>query len=101
MTVYLLHLSDPMPQGDDPRTGKPRAAQHYIGFTTHLTKRLEHHRSGNGSKMLRAAGERGIEFEVAQVWKGADRNFERRLHNQKNSPRLCPICKQKRKEVKL
>lgn len=31
-------------------------------------------------------------FRVARTWRG-DRNFERRLKNRKNAPRLCPICR--------
>lgn len=96
MTVYLLHLNQPMPQGDDPRTGKPRAASHYIGFASHLESRLEHHANGTGANMLRHAKNRGITWQVARVWEEGDRTFERKLHNTKNSPRLCPICNPKK-----
>lgn len=90
--VYLLHLSAPMPQGDDPRTGKPRAATHYIGWAKDLDARLEHHRNGTGANILRHARERGITFTLARTWPGKDRAFERKLHNRKESPRICPIC---------
>lgn len=93
MTCYLLHLDAPMSQGSDPRTGKERAATHYLGQTDDLETRLERHRNGQGSKMLRAAKQRGIGFQLARVWEGADRHFERRLHNRKDSPRMCPICR--------
>lgn len=34
----------------------------------------------------------GLNWELARVWSNADRNFERRLKNEKNTPRFCPIC---------
>jgi hypothetical protein len=38
---------------------------------------------------------KGIRFVVARLWIGGDRTLERRLKNQKNGPRLCPICQKK------
>jgi hypothetical protein len=39
-----------------------------------------------------AVAEAGIAYQVARVWKGADRTFERRIHNRKHSAQLCPLC---------
>lgn len=92
MTVYLVHLDEPMSQGPDPRTGKPRAARHYVGFAEDVEERFDEHVNGRGSRMLQVAVERGITLRLARVWPQGDRNFERLLHRQNNSPRLCPYC---------
>jgi len=92
MAVYLLHLDQPLDQGPDPRTGKPRAAAHYIGFAAHLDQRLAHHAAGTGANMLRVARERGITWRLARQWPDADRKFERRLKNTRTARRYCPIC---------
>lgn len=72
-------------------------AKHYIGFTQfdNVDNRLEKHRKGTGSRLLRAVNLAGIDYEVVRVWPGGDRNFERKLKNQKNSSRLCPCCNEK------
>ncbi len=80
-TVYLLHFNRPYCH-----------ASHYVGFSQNLPARLEHHRNGTGARLTAAASEAGIEYEVARQWDGKDRAFERRLHNQKHSARLCPKC---------
>lgn len=70
-------------------------SQHYIGYSENghtLKKRIEHHQNGNGAKLLRAVSKAGIPFEIVRVWKDGDRNFERKLKNQKNAKRFCPIC---------
>ena len=101
--VYLLHFSRAIgkPQssaqregnGLEPREGDYHAhAQHYIGFTTNLEKRLATHRAGWGGHLCRVAVKRGIEIELARVWEGASRGWEARLKRHKNAPRLCPIC---------
>jgi len=92
MCCYLLHLDEPISQGPDPRTGIPRAAKHYLGFSADVPSRLEDHRAGKGARLLEVAKQRGIGFKLVRVWPDTDRNFERRLHNRKSSPRLCPLC---------
>ena len=70
-------------------------ARHYIGYTKNartMAKRLAYHKAGQGSKLMRAVSMAGIEFKVVRLWHKADRLFERALHNQHNSKRLCPIC---------
>ena len=80
--IYLLHFSRPF-----------KHATHYIGFTSKdLEGRLAYHSAGKGSKLLKAVAEAGISWTVARTWPGG-RNEERRLKNQKNAPRLCPICR--------
>ena len=82
-TVYLIHFEKPI-----------KHASHYIGFTSKddINERFEHHKKGQGSRLLRAANNLGIDYKIVRVWNNVDRNFERWLKNKKNSPRLCPIC---------
>lgn len=85
-TVYLIHMDS-----------KIHHAQHYIGWSKHLKKRIAHHRKGTGAKLLAAAVERGINFDVARTWKNADGHFERKLKNRKKARLLCPTCRQENK----
>ena len=81
-TVYLLHFKEPHYH-----------AQHYCGWTQHLSSRIKKHRKGiSGVALMKAIKEAGIGFKVAKLWRDKDRFFERRLKNLHNSPRLCPIC---------
>jgi predicted GIY-YIG superfamily endonuclease len=79
--VYLIHLEQPL-----------HHAQHYIGFTNNINRRLLQHWRGKGSPLLRAARAAGIHFDIAFVWYGGTRLLERRLKNRKKARRLCPIC---------
>lgn len=83
--VYLIHFDE-----------KLAHAQHYIGFADiPVRRRLDRHRSGNGSKLIRAVLANGIEIRLARVWSGpeVDRVFERGLKNRRNARKLCPICR--------
>lgn len=85
--VYLIHFDRPY-----------KHARHYIGFTDNLIKREHAHQcTADGAKLLQVVRSAGIPFEVVRTWDG-DRNFERKLKNQKNASRLCPICRSKQKE---
>jgi len=80
-TVYLLHFSSPY-----------KRARHYLGWTMHnLEFRLAHHANGTGAGLTRAAAAAGITWQVTRTWV-ADHDFERRLHDQHNNARLCPVC---------
>lgn len=83
--VYLLHFSRPI---SDKHT-----CQHYLGYTRSLRKRITEHKAGLGARLTQVALERGIEFEVVRIWTGGTRQLERQLKNQKNAPRLCPVCR--------
>jgi len=55
------------------------------------------HKSSTGARLLAEANRRGIRYEVVRTWRGGQqvndaRALERKLKNQKNSPRLCPVC---------
>lgn len=91
-TVYLLHFDQTLSQGPDPRTGKPRAAGHYIGSTDDLVGRMLQHSDGHGARIVQALIQRGGDFVLARQWEGVDRKFERHLKRRKEAPRLCPKC---------
>lgn len=81
-SVYLIHFDVPYEH-----------AKHYIGYTPYsVESRFEKHKAGKGARLLQVLNEKGIDYKIAKVWENEDRNFERRLKNQKNAPRLCPIC---------
>ena len=82
--VYVLHLHPPF-----------RHARHYIGWTdgADVAERLIEHERGEGSVMLRHAARAGVRFEIAHVFVGADRHFERRLKNRKDVCRWCRLCR--------
>jgi len=85
--VYLIHLSEPY-----------KHAHHYIGFVEEdedVLQRLEKHKKGIGSKMLKAVNGAGIDYFIARCWPGYTRTQERELKNRKNSRLLCPICNPK------
>jgi hypothetical protein len=84
--VYLVHLDRKLGSGH-PRGG----AGHYLGTTVDLARRLETHRAGKGARMLAAANQRGIGYDVVRTWPGG-REVERRMKRQRNAPRLCPVC---------
>lgn len=88
MAIYLLHFSEPY-----------RHAQHYLGFvdtSRHsfeeaLESRMEFHRKGRGSRLLKAVTAAGIDWVVVRTWKDGTRTEERQLKG-RSSTRLCPIC---------
>ena len=80
-TLYLIHF-----------TAKYEHAQHYLGLSNDVPRRMEEHRSGQGSPLMKAVTKAEIPWDVVRTWKDADRILERRLKNQKNAWRLCPIC---------
>lgn len=84
MTVYLLHFTQPI--------SPDHTAQHYMGYTDDLLRRIQEHRAGRGSRLCEVAQERGIGFVLVRTWPG-DRRRERQLKRRKEGPRLCPLCK--------
>ena len=86
-TIYLIHFDQPIGNLSNPHG----QAQHYIGYTDDLDMRLQAHRSGNGSAIMAAVAERGIDWQVVRAWQG-NRDLERRLKKRKEAPKLCPVC---------
>jgi hypothetical protein len=81
--VYLLHFSEPI--------SPLHTAQHYLGWTNDLYRRLRAHEQGHGARLTQVALERGIRWRLAAIWPG-DRGYERLLKRRKGAPRFCPIC---------
>jgi len=79
--VYLLHFDTPYAH-----------AQHYLGYADKITHRVVRHQTGQASPLTRAARKAGIVLILARTWPGTNRYWERKLHNQHNNRRLCPIC---------
>lgn len=81
--VYII-------QFDRPLGNERHQARYYVGWCREntLEARLNHHRRGTGAAITRAAAERGIGFEVVLTIPGADRTFERKIKNQKNTARF-------------
>ena len=75
--VYLIHFET-----------KLSHAQHYIGYSSDdkYARRIEHHRKGSGSRIMRALKTRGINWSVVREWPDKDGNFERQLKKRKKSP---------------
>jgi predicted GIY-YIG superfamily endonuclease len=82
-TIYLIHFATAYKQ-----------ARHYLGSTDDLAERIERHRAGNGARLMEVITTAGIQWEVVRTWKGS-RKDERKLKNQHNTPRLCPVCNPK------
>lgn len=88
--VYLIHFDKPI--------SPKHTCQHYIGYTRSLKKRFEEHKAGSGARLTQVANERGIDYKIVRTWPKGTRKMERKLKNQKNGPRLCPICMENNNE---
>lgn len=84
--VYIIHFDTPW------HTSDGRILSHYVGFSTHVEKRLFHHRKGTGAHFLREAIARGITFRLVVRFSGTKRD-ERRLKNTGHIKNYCPCCK--------
>lgn len=88
-TLYLIHFAKPVCDHRD--------AQHYLGFVKFgrtVDERFAEHCAGTGSKICRAAAQRGIKMEVVWTTPGT-RTDERRLKNRNNHKAKCPKCRPK------
>lgn len=85
MTVYLIHFNQKI----------TNHAQHYIGYTADLTRRMNEHFAGKrtAGRLVQVAKHRRIGFVLARVWDDGDREMERRLKSRHNAAKLCPICR--------
>ncbi len=83
---YLLHFDQ-----------KIAHAQHYLGKTVNLDRRLREHASGVGARLPAVAKSRGIGFVLVRTWKPEGdetlSQLERRLKRMKCSPQLCNVCR--------
>lgn len=78
-------------------------ARHYIGYSKDecFEQRIECHKKGCGSRLLRAVTQAGIDWQVVRTWPGEDGNFERYLKRQKHAERYCPVCQERLRKEKL
>ncbi len=92
--VYLICFDRPF-----------KHARHYIGYCNDgeeaLESRIDRHRRGDGSRLLRAVTAAGIGWKVVRTWPDGDRNFERKLKNRKKASELCPVCREGLRKAKL
>jgi hypothetical protein len=81
-TIYLIHFNE-----------KYKHAQHYLGWAGpgNLNARLEHHRNGNGARLMAAVSKAGIEWKVVRLWRGS-RVTERIMKQNGAVGKYCPIC---------
>lgn len=84
-TIYLIHFRK-----------KLGHAQHYLGFTTDLKRRIRVQKRGGAgaARLLVAAKEAGISWRVVTTWQGT-RSDERRMKENNDLARACPICRAK------
>jgi hypothetical protein len=78
--VYLLHFARPY-----------HHAQHYLGWSPRLMRRLLAHVTGHGSPLVAAAVGAGIAVTLARTWPGG-RAVERALKRRKRHRAFCPLC---------
>jgi len=81
--LYLLHFTVKVADH----------AGHYLGYSSSIRKRLEEHRAGRGSPLIRALLERGGDFHLVRTWSPASRTLERQLKRWKKLRQLCPTCR--------
>lgn len=82
MAIYILEFSEPL--------GSNRhSARFYLGYCEddRLQMRLKEHYMGAGAKITRAAVQRGFGLRLVATFPG-DRELERKLKRQKNTPRI-------------
>lgn len=90
--VYLLCFKDA-----EGNKAKIAHSGHYLGSVEGNTiedveRRVrDYHAKGRGARFTQVATDLGLTFEIVRTWDGGKRE-ERRLKNQKQGPRLCPIC---------
>lgn len=89
--VYIIKLESPL-------GSEFHSAERYMGWTTDPYHRLNHHRKGRGSAMLKAAAERGIGMEL-EVFIPGTRADERRFKRQHNHARLAAQWKRRMERV--
>lgn len=85
--MYLIHFAWPL--GEPGPAATRSRASHYPGTAYDLRARLRQHGAGQGTAIMRAVGDRGIPWFLAQTWVGG-RVLERSLKRRHNNPSLCP-----------
>lgn len=81
MSVYILHFDQ-----------KYKHARHYVGWANDVQARFKHHQDGTGARLCQVLNTAGITYQIARIFEGADKSFERKLKNTNNTARYCPLC---------
>lgn len=84
--VYLFHFHQPLGNPNNRRA----QASHYIGFAEDLQARIAKQLAGRGAKIVRAAIERGITFDLYH-WP-ACLEVEKLIKARKQTSLYCPTC---------
>jgi hypothetical protein len=77
---YLLHFTRPI-----------YGAQHYLGWSVDICRRVRVHLSGRGARLVRQALGAGIEIELVRIWPSVARKHEYVL-KRRAPKRYCPLC---------
>ena len=79
--VYLLHFEEPY-----------HHAQHYLGCTVDLTKRITRLKSHKPNvNLIKVINDAGIRWYIARLWDG-DYEWETRIKNYAHLKLVCPVC---------
>jgi predicted GIY-YIG superfamily endonuclease len=78
---YLLHFDR-----------KVHGAQHYLGYSVHIARRVRQHLTGAGARLVKQALRAGITVELVRVWATADPKQERALKKTRTPKSYCPKC---------
>lgn len=91
MILYLFHFDEPL-----------HHAQHYMGVTTNIRRRVFDHfaiGASRGAKLTGAIKAAGIGWRLAGAWMVPDGfDCERDLKRGHSAKRWCPICKPTRRK---
>lgn len=81
--LYIIHFH-----------GQLHHAKHYVGVTTDPIQRAIAHATGNGSRLMAAAQQAGIQWTMTLFQCSRHRMYEleRRLKSRKNTAEHCHIC---------
>jgi predicted GIY-YIG superfamily endonuclease len=77
---YLLHFERPI-----------YGAQHYLGWSVDIARRVRLHLTGRGARLVRQALKAGIDVHLVRIWPTALRQQEYVLKRQAPK-RYCPRC---------
>src|SRR5690242_4462206 len=76
---YLLHFD-----------GVVFGAQHYLGWSGDVFRRVRVHLNGRGARLVRQALAAGLSVEMVRLWPNVDRSAERALKRNIAPKRYCP-----------
>lgn len=84
--LYLIHLDQPLSH-----------AQHYLGSSTDVVKRLTQHANGHGARITEVLHEQKKDWTLAAAFAKINphhdiRQLERNAKKRHNAARYCPIC---------